>query len=81
MKIPRDVSATELIKKLKKFNYETTRQAGSHVRLTRTSESITHHITIPNHSPIKIVTLNNILKDVSDSLYITKEQLLKELFD
>ena len=81
MKIPRDVSANDLIKKLKKFNYEVTRQAGSHIRLTKTTESTTHHITIPNHSPIKIGTLNNILKDISDSLSISKEQLIKELFD
>jgi predicted RNA binding protein YcfA (HicA-like mRNA interferase family) len=81
MKIPRDVNAIDLIKKLKKFNYEVSRQTGSHIRLTRTSESTTHHITIPNHNPIKIGTLNNILKDISESLAITKEHLLKELFD
>ncbi len=81
MKIPRDISAIDLIKKLKKFNYEVTRQVGSHIRLTRTLESTTHHITIPNHSPIKIGTLNNILKDISDTLSISKEQLIKELFD
>ena len=81
MKIPRDVSSTDLIKKLKKFNYEVTRQAGSHIRLTRISDSTSHHITIPNHNPIKIGTLNNILKDISESLLITKESLIKELFD
>lgn len=81
MKIPRDINADYLIKKLKKFNYQVTRQAGSHIRLTRASEFTTHHITIPNHNPIKIGTLNNILKDISDSLAITKEHLLKELFD
>lgn len=63
MKIPRDLSAKELIKALKKFGYEPTRQTGSHVRLT-TQHPSEHHITIPAHSPLKIGTLSAILDDV-----------------
>lgn len=33
-KIPRDLSGKELAKLLSRFNYEITRQTGSHIRLT-----------------------------------------------
>jgi len=80
MKIPRDVSASLLIKGLSKLGYEETRQSGSHRRLTRTKDSNQFHITIPNHNPIKIGTLNNILKEVSTQLSISKDKLLEDLF-
>ncbi len=47
MRIPRDLSAQDLITALKKYGYEVTRQKGSHVRLT-TNEEGEHHITVPN---------------------------------
>ncbi len=81
MKIPRDLNAVQLIKLLRKFSYETTRQSGSHIRLTRKNIGSEHHITIPNHDPLKLGTLNNIINDVSAHLKIPKKELLKELFD
>jgi predicted RNA binding protein YcfA (HicA-like mRNA interferase family) len=47
MKLPRNTSGADLVKALRVFGYETTRQAGSHIRLT-TSENGIHHVTIPN---------------------------------
>jgi len=79
MKIPRDLSGADLIKLLKKYGYEPTRQTGSHVRLT-TQQKGEHHITIPNHSPIKTGTLSAILFDIGNHLGKSKEQLLHELF-
>jgi predicted RNA binding protein YcfA (HicA-like mRNA interferase family) len=79
MKIPRDLSGQDLIKSLKKLGYEVDRQVGSHIRLT-TSLNGTHHITIPNHSPIKIGTLSSILSEVSNHHKITKEEIIKILF-
>lgn len=79
MKIPRNLSGKDLIKKLKKLGYEPTRQAGSHIRLT-TSENGTHHITIPEHKPLKIGTLSSILKDVAEHFKMTREELLNLLF-
>jgi len=38
---------------LQKFDYQPTRQIGSHIRLTTNKNGI-HHITIPSHSQIKI---------------------------
>lgn len=78
MKIPRDLSGQELIKSLQKLGYEPTRQTGSHIRLT-TEQNGTHHITIPNHSPLKIGTLSGILKDVADHFQISREELLRKI--
>jgi predicted RNA binding protein YcfA (HicA-like mRNA interferase family) len=80
MKLPRDISASELISALNQIGYEISRQKGSHIRLTNTKFDEKHHITIPNHSPIKIGTLNNILKDISDRLNISKDDLIVQLF-
>lgn len=67
MKIPRNLSGKELIKKLEKLGYEVTRQVGNHVRLTiRVNE--THHITIPIHKPIKVGTLSAILTSLKRNL-------------
>ncbi|MBL7129221.1 MAG: type II toxin-antitoxin system HicA family toxin [Ignavibacteria bacterium] len=79
MRIPRDLSGEKLIKSLKKFGYLQTRQTGSHIRLTRVSEEGEHHITVPNHSPLKIGTLNNILQEIATHLSISKEELLNKL--
>ena len=80
MKIPRDLTGNDLIKKLKKFDYQVTRQSGSHIRLT-TSLHGEHHITIPNHDPLKIGTLSSILSDIAQHLKITKDELLQRLFN
>jgi predicted RNA binding protein YcfA (HicA-like mRNA interferase family) len=59
MKIPRDLSGDDLVKLLKRYGYLPTRQSGSHIRLT-SNQNGEHHITIPNHSPIKVGTLSAI---------------------
>ena len=79
MKLPRDMSGEVLAKALEKFGYPVDRQTGSHIRLT-TQENGEHHITIPNHSPIKIGTLNAILRDIENHFDLTREELLTQLF-
>ena len=78
MRLPRDISASDLIKSLKKFGYQSTRQTGSHIRLT-TQQNGEHHVTIPNYSPLKIGTLSSILNDVAQHLSIDKNQLIENL--
>ena len=80
MKIPRDISAEQLIKALAVLGYQVTRQRGSHIRLTSVINSEEHHITIPNHTPIKIGTLNSILTDVASRNKLTKEEIILRLF-
>ena len=54
-------------------------QTGSHIRLT-TQENGEHHITIPNHSPMKIGTLSAILRDVENHFNLTREECVNLLF-
>jgi predicted RNA binding protein YcfA (HicA-like mRNA interferase family) len=79
VKIPRDVSGLELARHLRELGYETTRQTGSHFRLT-TREQGEHHITIPNHNPIKLGTLAGILSDVAAHFGISRDELVRRLF-
>ncbi len=79
MKLPRDLSARDLIKVLSPLGYRITRQRGSHIRVTTQREG-THHVTIPDHNPIRIGTLANILGDISDHFGISRDELLERLF-
>lgn len=80
MKIPRDISAEQIVKSLANMGYKITRQKGSHIRLTVIIKSEEHHIKIPNHSPVKIGTLNKILKDIAEYNSLRKEELAEKLF-
>jgi len=79
VKIPRDISGQDLIRCLKRLGYIPTRQSGSHIRLTSQMKG-KHHITIPNHNPIKIGTLSAILSDIAVHFSKTKEEIIKEIF-
>jgi len=79
MKLPRDISGPELARVLKKLGYQITRQNGSHLRLT-TNDHGQHHVTIPNHDPIKVGTLSGILGDVAGHFEISRDDLIQRLF-
>lgn len=79
MRIPRDWSGEELIKRLKKLGYVPTRQTGSHVRLTRGSADGEHHITVPLHRRLRVGTLNSILNDIAGNLSSTKADVFRKL--
>ncbi len=79
MKIPRDLGGDELARALRKYGYVITRQVGSHMRLT-TEQRGEHHITIPRHDPLRLGTLNSILKDVAEHLGMSRDQLIDSLF-
>ncbi len=78
MRIPRDLSGADLRKRLGRLGYEVTRQTGSHIRLT-SREHGEHHITIPNHDPLRIGTLAAILDSVAAHHGLTREALLQRL--
>lgn len=80
-KIPRDISGRDLAALLRKFGYEITRQTGSHIRLTGKLKNEPHHITIPDHTPLKIGTLNQILREVANYLKMGKEDFIQRLFE
>jgi predicted RNA binding protein YcfA (HicA-like mRNA interferase family) len=79
MKLPRDITGNDLAKALVKLGYHSTRQTGSHIRLS-TVENGEHNITIPSHNPLKIGTLAAILSDIESHQQLTREDLLKRLF-
>ncbi len=78
MRLPRDISGAELVKVLRILGYQITRQTGSHLRLT-TSENSTHHVTIPNHSPLRIGTFAAILDDIANHFEISRQELLSKI--
>jgi predicted RNA binding protein YcfA (HicA-like mRNA interferase family) len=79
MKLPRDASGAALIKALGRLGYRVTRQSGSHVRLT-TDTPAQHHITVPNHDPLKIGTLAAILGDVAAHTKLSRDEVIERLF-
>lgn len=80
MRLPRDISADKLIKSLAFYGYVKTRQTGSHIRLSNISQGNEHHITIPQHQPIKVGTLSAIIKDIARHLEKDPSEFIKELF-
>lgn len=79
MKLPRDLSGQDLVKALKKLGYEVSHQTGSHIRLT-TQQQGEHHMTIPAHNPLKVGTLNAILRDIGNHFKLNRDELLNQLF-
>ncbi len=79
MRIPRDLSGGDLVKALRQVGYATVRQTGSHIRMV-TTERCQHHVTVPNHNPIKIGTLSGVLGDVAAHLEISRDELARRLF-
>ena len=79
MKLPRGLSGDELAEALGRLGYELTRRRGSHMRLT-TNVGGEHHVTIPDHDPLKVGTLSNILRDIAEHAGLSREELLRKLF-
>ena len=76
MKLPRDLSGAELIKLLCKYHgYYRVNQEGSHVILE--TETPRHHrLAVPDHNPLRVGTLNAILRAVADIKGLAKEDIL-----
>jgi len=79
MKIPRDIDASDLVRALRILGYESVRQDGSHIRLTTTIGG-SHHVTVPNHRPLKTGTLlGGVFKPVAAHHNLTVADLLTKL--
>jgi predicted RNA binding protein YcfA (HicA-like mRNA interferase family) len=77
VKIPRDLSGRELVKILcKNWGYIEVNQEGSHIIL-QTETPSRQRIPVPDHSPVRVGTLNNILRLVSRHKNVEKEDILK----
>lgn len=80
MKLPRDLSGPDLVKRLGRLGYHVTRQTGSHLRLTSTEQG-EHHLTVPRHDPLRIGTLAAVLDAVAAHHRISRDVLLDRLFN
>ena len=78
MKLPRNVNGDRLAKALRRLGYERTRQRGSHIDMV-TRRHGEHHVTVPEHRPIKPGTLNQLLKQVAEHHGMTRDELVNEL--
>ena len=72
MKTPRDISGKDIIKALSVYGYQPTRQNGSHIRITTQQEG-EHHLAITNHNPIKIGTLNSIISQGLQYIFLLQK--------
>lgn len=79
MRLPRDLSGPDLAQALGALGYRVTRQTGSHLRLT-TFEHGEHHITVPQHNPLRVGTLAAILADIARHFETTRDDLVARLF-
>jgi hypothetical protein len=49
------------------------------MRLTSTSQGFEHHLTIPQHKPLRVGTLSSIVDEIAAYLEIERQELVKEL--
>jgi predicted RNA binding protein YcfA (HicA-like mRNA interferase family) len=79
MKLPRDLSGKKLIELLcRDWDYQQVHRVGSHV-IIETESPFHHRISVPDHSSLRIGTLNGILRAVSLHKGVTREELLRSL--
>ncbi len=64
MKLPRDLSGTEVVKSLQRLGFTVVRQKGSHVQMVKGDK----RITVPRHRFVTVGTLQSILRQAGLSL-------------
>jgi predicted RNA binding protein YcfA (HicA-like mRNA interferase family) len=78
MKLPRDVDGAALAQTLcRRFGYRIVHQVGSHMVLQR--EAPHHRVAIPNHRPLRLGTLNAILRTVEKAIDVERAAILAAL--
>jgi predicted RNA binding protein YcfA (HicA-like mRNA interferase family) len=79
MKLPRDLAGADLARALcKHFGYRQVHQEGSHIILQ--AETPQHHrLAVPDHHPLRLGTLNAILRAVAAVQGVEKEDILRRL--
>ena len=72
MRLPRDVTGRRLAGSLARLGFAIDRQTGSHIRLT-TRRGGEHHLTVPDHDPLRPGTLSAILREVGAHAKLPRE--------
>ena len=79
MKVPRDLSGAQLVKVLcRDWNFRVVHQEGSHIIL-QTDTPAHQRLSVPNHNPLRVGTLNGIVRVVSVHKGVERQQLLDRL--
>jgi predicted RNA binding protein YcfA (HicA-like mRNA interferase family) len=79
MKLPRDLSGSELIQYLcQAWSYRQVHRVGSHVIL-ETTEPSRHRVTVPDHSVLRVGTLAAIVKAVTHHKAVSRSEFLAGL--
>ncbi|MBI4622041.1 MAG: type II toxin-antitoxin system HicA family toxin [Verrucomicrobia bacterium] len=79
MKLPRDLYGRDLAAGLcRNWDYRQVNQVGSHIIL-QTETPGHHRLAVPDHKPLRIGTLNGILRDVATAKHTTREAILASL--
>lgn len=79
MKLPRDLGGRELVAALcRHWGYRLVHQAGSHIIL-QTDTPGHQRIPVPDHSPLRLGTLNAILRLVANHKGIAKSTIIDTL--
>ena len=79
MKIPRELKGSDFADILcRQWDYKVVHQQGSHIILE--TEIPSHQrISIPNHNPLRLGTLNSILRAISRHKGVTKADIINTL--
>ena len=79
MRLPRDLAGAELVRILcKQYGYRQVNREGSHIILQ--VETPRHHrLAVPDHHPLRLGTLNAILRAVAATQGVEKEDIMRRL--
>ena len=79
MKIPRDLKGSDFADILcRQWDYKVVHQQGSHI-IWETEIPSHQRISIPNHNPLRLGTLNSILRAISRHKGVTKADIINTL--
>ena len=79
MKIPRDLYGRQLAAVLcDRWAYRKVNQVGSHIIL-QTETPRSHRVSVPDHKPLRLGTLNAILREIAAAKGVTREDILATL--
>ena len=79
MKLPRDVTGKALVAALvRHWGYRQVNQVGSHIIL-QTDTPSPHRLSVPDHNPLRIGTLNAILRAVAKTKAVSREDIIASL--
>lgn len=79
MKLPRDLQGHDLAAALcRRWGYVKVNQVGSHIIL-QTQDPTPHRVAVPAHNPLRVGTLNGILRSIADHKGVDRQMILDSL--